>query len=1847
MWSQVVLCMLVGLAYATNTPSWTDNQEYVYQVRGRTLTGLMDVSDEYSGIFLKSKLRIQTRGDGKLQGSIENPQYTQIHTTLDDGWDAEVPEEELSWKPLPMSSKPFQIQMENGKIEKLILNRDLNNWEANMIKSIVSLFQLNTNGENTLPSPLNSLPEHGSNSGVFLTMEDTILGETETLYKIRPVPEHTLLSNEKEARFVELKQKRQQNGDLIEVIKHEDFTNNRELPAYVYGFGDYLLPNKAATNQMGTYFSRDSSSRAILAGNLNHHDVLFTSTKNTILISPSVNDEQKGAVYSYLEATMEDVKSGTQKIGEVNQAVHLENLVYSYNQPFSKDNHVEGDENQNQRNQRTSDAYRYSSGEEEYEDRDSYKRLSHRRYQRSLAKKYGPKNDNSEENLQNQPRINEAPESPLLTLTTGYKGMSIKNSVNVVKEAEKLIKKIASDLQDQEKDHHEKTLERFVNLETLMRLMNFDELKQVSDKVMRQSRNAQEAATSAVTRDVIAQTGTGPALLVIQEWIQEGKIEGEEASQVVIVAFSSVRLPTMEHLRTAFKLVKHQKVEDQFPLNNTALTGFTDLLRKAVIQKNVAKSEYPVNSFGRFRTEESKQFVREEVMPYLKEKLQKAVQRAETHRIHAYIRAVGNLPDPRILEIFEPFLEGKQQSSQFQRLLMVLAMGKLTETHPEDALAVFFRIYQNPAEHQAVRIAAVFHIMRSRPTPQILQVMASNTNNEDNDYVNAVVKQSIEELTELEAPEFAYIRSIAKGAQPLLTDKEFPAQFGGNYIRDYVIEELNTLYKTSTQIIPSKDEYVPKGFRYTMRANFNGLYQKLINMQAIVSSVDDLMAVAYQKTQSFAEQQQQQQQRAQEQLNNPWSSQNIAKLLNLKAEEREQLEAYWYLELRGTPVGMYGFDNTTMNQLPKLLSTMESAMSKGKQINLFKLINDQEMAIAVPTAMGIPFLYTYDSPMLVKVQGQVGGQVKPQLVQNQKIQTPENIQLQATIRATVSGKTQGRVTVIVPFEREQYISGYDKHWEANTPKLSIQLNVNLEKQEVKAEVELKPEGKEGKVKFLHFRSWPYTAKSDVTDLEPLSAQKSTREIVPDNMHAFKTTVGQKSVGLALEVEVKHERKFIHSELINRLFSQNGVIDGAKALWDVNILQSSEINVNLDAEQSSVRKIILRSRYDQDYQQKGESPKSEYRLNEKMSQSQRQQEIMDAVASGINSVSVNSLDTIIELKGEKTIQYLLTGAVAKSNVDPKSNVRICFKRSSQDKELKDYEAHFVSESMIPNTNALDLQYSLSKNEPKIDTKMQLVFGPSKESKKSKIVAEIKHRRSEERKQYLKELPLYEQCKQEMKESNKQLFSCTNLTMDSNLLDRIEVKLQSQNLKPELLEAIEMTYEAARFELLPSLQIKNKQQSVQPNSAEMDIKFHPDLSFVNVTVRTQNQKVSAKNIEVNDNVRIIAVAHPVFNLRDRVLSKLLGGDTFRDFCTVDRSAVNTFSNRTYDAELSNKWTVMAQYIPKLPRQSGQQQPQESAHKQLQNQLENYVVLVRQSKQSGKKELQIVLSSPRSDFETISILLEPNQGQQSKARVSVNGQKIQVNDKQSNDIKDGYIQIYELPNGEVKAEIDGVFYVIYDGERVRMTAVNGKMKNAIRGICGQFNDQDSEDFLTSETCIARKPHKFVKSFEVEGDEGKQVRKEFAGSSSQCVEMQVPLYINVITDENARRNSQDRSSKNSQYYSGKSSYRGSSRVSSRGSSRDSSEKGSEEDNDCLFHQTRYVFQGGKICFSTKPLPSCRSHCQPRDQRKKSVGVHCIQKSDVAMLWKKQVDKGNSPDFSQKKEHTTLKFEVPESCSA
>ncbi|XP_056645845.1 vitellogenin-like [Diorhabda sublineata] len=1763
MWSQFVLFILVGLAYASNYSAWKRESEYVYQVRGRTLTGISEVSHQYVGTLFRATLRIQPRDASKLQMMLINPEYSEVHSVLSQGWETDIPEEETAWKPFKTCTKPFQAHLQNGKISNLIVHAECKNSEANLIKSIVSLFQINTNGENTLPSPLNTLPDAESNSGVFLTKEDTILGVSETLYKIAPIPDYELLHSKENARYLDFKLRDNLDADIIEVTKHEKFSEDEELPAYVYGFGDYFRGNKPATNKMGNYMSRDSTSRAILLGNLNRYDILHTLSVNSIFVNPTITDKEKAAVYSAMMADLLEIKPLDDELEDISQPVELGNLVYSY------DNVV----------------------------------LEDRQRRPGSLNLLRPKYFGSEYNYYHQqPRIDQAPENPLLPFFSGYSGTSIRKSVNIVQEVQKLARKINKDLEDEERDHHEKTLERYVNLVSLIRLLDADELKPLINRL---SSDEDESLVSILI-DAVSEAGTGPAMLVIQDWIERGFIEGVDASEVVFSMANSATNPTEEYMKTFFKLAKNPKVLALWPLNDTTLMSFTHLARKVYADRNISDSHYPVNTFGSFRTKDGWRFIGEEVIPYFTEMLNNAVQRADTYQIHAYIRALGNLADSRILNTFEPYLEGKKHCTQFQRMLMVLSLEKLAETQPEKALAVFFRIYQNPAEHPAVRIAAVFQAMRSLPTFEVLQIMASNTHVEVDDHVNAAVKSAIETLSQMEGDDYTFIREAAKAARALLDDKDYGLQHGANYFRSYVWDELRTLYGTAHNFVPSGDDYIPKGMIYTLQASLNGLHRNLVNIQAIVSSVDQLLDLTYKQTKNYREKEQLKRESSFQE--NPWASHNIAKLLNMKAEEREQLEGQLYMEL-GSPLRMLSFDNLTIEQLPQYIQQFEKIFNKDHDIRRFKFFNARELILAVPTVTGFPMVYKFDNPVLFKIRGQASATAEPQLSSNDEIQVPNHILMQSELRWTLTGKSQGRLMFITPSIHQQFISGYDKHWEVNVPKLESNFSIDIPNQEVTVEIEVK---EKDKMDMLHYHTLPYTAKSDIGNFEPLSSQRHRKPIQPRNMHGFKQLIGKEYIGAAFEIEVNHERDFLTLETLYFATSHGCIFEGLRELWHDSNVQNSQFDLRYLPEESSFKKIIVKSKYNELYLMEPKHLRPSFKFNDSMDQCERQNQMMDDVADGINNARANALDTIIELQGDRTIRYLITGAYAKSNVDPTSRVAVFFKRTSNHSELKDYQAKFVSKSTIENTNALDIQFALN-NEPKVFTEVELTFEPTNE-KKTKITGQFEHLRSEERKKYLKDSPLYKLCMQQMQKGNTQSYTCTNMTTKANLLDLMKVELHTENLDSKWKNYIETAYEALRYYLLPLTDVQPV--SGEKDSVSMQVKFDPDLRFVNLSITTPKELSRIHSIEVMDLVRETFVMHPVFHLPNRLSSYYLGIDTYRDFCSIDRSYVNTFSNKSYDAKLSQRWTVMTVYVPKEARESNYQRSDEYLETQLEKQLENYAVLVRRNSNGrDKTDVKIVVSSPETDFEVIEIDLTPTKGFQYKPQVSINGEQLRLSQIQSADFKRGYIQVYFLPNEEVKVEVYNSFYIIYNGRDVRLTAVNGKFRDSIRGLCGQFNGQKSEDFIISETCIARSPEKFVRSFEIEGDEGKQVRKELAEDNKQCVEKEIPLFVNVITTKHAYHQS---------YLS----------------------RGGSYQNDCMISQTRYVQENGEICFTTKPLPACKSPCKPSSQKKKTIGVHCLQETRVAQLWKNQIDQGLSPDFSNKKQHKVVEILAPESCS-
>ncbi|XP_065165027.1 vitellogenin-like [Atheta coriaria] len=1823
MWSQLLLCCLIGFAAASQN-GWQSNMEYEYKVQGRTFTALPDIANQYAGIAMKAKLIVRPEGDEVLMAKIANAQYAQVHANLPEGWKSDIPERHLQYKQLQLSEKPFQILLKNGVVRDVIVDRDVHNWEANIIKAIVSQVQLDTQGENVIKAHLNQLPEGDDNSAVFKTMEDTVTGTYETLYDITPLPEYVLQSQPELVPMPELKK----NGEVIEIIKTKNFSRSEENLGYYYGLGGMgqFEPN---TNQMGDFFLRSAMSRVIVTGSLKRFTIQSASTTNKIIIAPTLNSEQKGMVVSHLNLTLRAMQPASGSFEQPQQGQKLGSLTYTFNTPFS------GNHEARQGAKRSQQEYMYSSEEDDQQ----YRRQQHR-HPRSVQQSEESV-ESQEQWAQEEAKLNQ-PLSPSSSLYIGYKGKSIKSAdkINVVEAAHKLAQKIAKEIQHPQEIQKEQTLASYVILSSVAKIMNEKEMQQVTDKLYTKEQRGQQAEAWYAYRDAIAEAGTGPALLTVQQWIDSKKIQHEEAAEVVAVMADSVRQPTDKYIRAFYQLaIKNEQVQRQHILNDTAILSFTRLVRKVIVDKLVAHNQYPVHSFGSFRTQEGQQFVAQELIPHLKDQLHQAVKEADSHKVLVYIRALGNVAHKEILAVFEPYLEGEKQCSQFQRMQMVLALDKLVKTHPKVARSVLYKIYQNAGEEQYVRVAAVYQLMRTAPPASMLQRMAEYTNIDTDEQVNAAVKATIETAAQLEGAEFEELASNARAAQPLLTKNTYGIQYSQNFLRSFVAKEMNLFYKQTAQIYGSHDSVMPKGFKYALRAGLGGARRQLINVQGMVSSVEELTNVFQRQSHQYQKHQEQQQQGFQQAKQQKWSAEYIAEKLNIKNPEREQLEADLLVQLAGGVTRYFAINNQTIEMLPQLLRQVEDMLREGEDFHYTKYINRNDVAISFPTEMALPFVYTLDAPTLLHFQGKIRATAEPKMSNGQAIRMPETITAHAEIRALVSARLQAKIGFVTPFDHQQYIAGYDKNVQINLP-IKSQYEIDLKTQQVQAQFQ--PIEQDKNVQVFHYSSWPYTAKHDILSLEPVAQGPHTKIIYAEQQpqSQFNQLVG-KQTGMAFRVQYISEQKFADSMwAYEQLQRHNGdaIAFLLAPLYDETI-QHTKAEVTYDAQESSARKVQMRLGYESEYQQEqghGNAEVSQFAQLPRESKA-RQQQFAKIASAGIASSTARVVDLSVEFDGHNKAEYVATAAIASSPVDEKARALFYYKKHAAQQS---YEVAFSAKAHIPNTNGLDYQYAL-QFDPTTTAQAELAFGQDLQSA-TKVQLHAKLQKSETRKQYLKNSERAQECHEEMKQGNKQLPACANMTAEANLLDRVNVHVQVEHLSAKARNATQKIYNALRAYGYYNLDENtvDPQTNEKDNQMTIQARFEPDFEAVNVTIRTHKMESHFDQIRVNQWAKQVFGFHPVFRMTDRVMSEALELDTYRPICVVDQTAANTFDNKTYRADLGNAWTVMMQYVPQFARASRHQE--RYSQQQEEQQLEQYSVLVRDASNGQQKEVKMTIRTPHTEGQTIEIDLKP-QGQcgdnKQCAKVVYNGQEIQYDDKKVRDIMHGLVKVYALPDGDVKIEVRQAYYIIYDGERVKLTATHDKLRGSVRGLCGTYTGEYATDFLAPEYCIYENEDAFVAAYQVEQAEGRQGRYNYKQqgkqSQTECVKPEIQ-YANVISEQDAGRAHQQYHSRQQQQWQqhhGKNAH-------ARGQNGDGQE--------CLTHQTQYkvIESDDEICFTIRPQPVCRKHCNVERMSTKKVPVHCVAKSSVSKLWKQQIENGASPDFSHKSVSKDISMEIQTSCT-
>lgn len=255
------------------------------------------------------------------------------------------------------------------------------------------------------------------------------------------------------------------------------------------------------------------------------------------------------------------------------------NLVYTYEQPFSPeedDRDAPKDTGTMASSSKVPDAMAVASGEE----------------QKNLDDSSLDESDIAKKDYQPIPTLNAPPQYSMLALFVGNKGkaLSAADNLDLVTKAKKLAIEIGSDVQSPDKIPEEGTLEKFTILIGVLRTMNTDQLRdmqgdlyQASQKVgendeggkvkrntWRAFRGAQEVGenddggkvknTWRAFRDAVTSAGTGPALVLISEWINDRRIDGLETMHALSSLSKAAKEPTAEYINAFFVSKLMEKV---------------------------------------------------------------------------------------------------------------------------------------------------------------------------------------------------------------------------------------------------------------------------------------------------------------------------------------------------------------------------------------------------------------------------------------------------------------------------------------------------------------------------------------------------------------------------------------------------------------------------------------------------------------------------------------------------------------------------------------------------------------------------------------------------------------------------------------------------------------------------------------------------------------------------------------------------------------------------------------------------------------------------------------------------------------------------------------------------------------------------------------------------------------------------------------------------------------------------------------------------------------------------------------------------------------------------------------
>lgn len=1235
-----------------------------------------------------------------------------------------------------------------------------------------------------------------------------------------------------------------------------------------------------------------------------------------------------------------------------------------------------------------------------------------------------------------------------------------------------------------------------------------------------------------------------------------------------------------------------------------------------------ASSYYPVETYGRLADRKS-DFVATKVIPYFVEELKTAVKNDDRAKALYAIRAMGNLGHAQIPIAFEPYLEGETKVSKFQRLAMVFALDKYTINYPKAAQTLLFKLYQNRGDTNEVRSAAVFQLMRTKPSAELLQRMAQQANEDENKDVRAAVRSALKSAAESKSSKNEQFAKDAKLALSLMKTEDEGLYYSHAHLMDFVKNHFGVWYGNQLNYIVGRDSYIPNVLHLITEENVDGL-KRHSEQQAMISSVERLTNLL---SSSFDESDEDMEQygsddSSESKEESKWSVENIYKMLKMKPKNGEKFEGQVLLSTMGSK-RMFAFDEETVKRAPVYVSEMIEHFRTGQRINYTKFFYQDDVTIAFPMETGLPFVYRYRTPVLMQIDGNIQVSTTPNVVNETKnnMRLPETANMNVDVHLVYSTTTENKVGFIDPRTAQSYSAGILTKAQINIP---LRTKTFIDMRDGKMETELEPMNTNKTINMVHLSSWPFTARKNIREPRPTAESKYGRLIHVRPATKMNYTFGENLLGTALTMEGKYETKLNDlSYQLKKLYTRDPLSltmlrqrslspeyysfemkyhperlpMSSKRTTKIMVQYASKPNVDNSKDE---RKRHPRSLNNNDNLSMPDS-------TEPNSEERRNQLLRDA-GRGLKSPKTAVLDIAVEFDYNKTVNYAITVSSSKSKIEQKSRYLLFL--STRTSDQSEPKALYMQVDMDYEMNPM-LDDDIMRNvSAKAD--MELVYGnPDQKTStdKTKVRGTVQLGQSKDRKEYDRE---------------------TTKPKMSNGIDYMKAELYLENPTASDRSDVRTIYDYMNHITYSHIKEERANSDDDSNNYKwtLEAELANDMKKVSVKMSTPEKKIEWETVRVPELVRHVTKMSKMEQLMDLKYAANENEDT----CSITKNVLKTFGDQTVKHDLGETWHLAVQKSWPIRRNTDVDNDDMTKTTDKTTYDGRVSILVRDaSKMESKtneeyqndeqtakgKEILIVLHKKEGD-ETIKLM--PKTSSESSPRLYVDGmEKILDPDQETviytKSIKKPWAQVYITRYGDLNLRLKNESMdLFYNGNDIKVKS-NSMFRNN-RGLCGAYTGESKLDRKSPNDLIVNDDDEYTASWALTDTK----------SPKKLTELK-----QRVTEEN--------------YSPEEISYGNA--VPNKKEKPDNKNKSNADKHKCQTeHQTQYMEKDSQICFSKRPLPVCAPGCKFNGKTTQDVEVHCRDAKDAAAEeYKKQIHRGRSLDMTSHKTTKRVHFSIPKRC--